>query len=161
MQEPFLDALSGLIPPQEAEAILREDLPPSQLNSTSDDYTDMTWHTPTARFYIARPALKAPTGQAYPAWVMNAMGGIPATIDPMIKVAAKTLAVSALRMLEDQTARQSAMDEFNLRTGGGVGGDKWIAPLCDYDPPVHFRWPEYVTTARGRDWTIPSTMPDA
>ena len=37
----------------------------------------------------------------------------------------------------------------------------WIAPLCDYDPPVNFRWPEYVTTPRGRDWWIPSAMPGA
>ncbi len=60
MEEPFIEELSRLISPQDAEAILRRDLPPSQLNSTSDDYTDMTWHAPTARFYVARPALKAP-----------------------------------------------------------------------------------------------------
>ncbi len=89
MSEPFIDEMSRLIDPQEAEAILRRDLPPSQLNSTSDDYTDMTWHAPTARFYVARPALRAPAGQAYPAWVMNALGGIPATIDPMVQTAAK------------------------------------------------------------------------
>ncbi|MGL4490249.1 MAG: amidohydrolase, partial [Rhizobiaceae bacterium] len=99
MAEPFLDECTRLIDPQSAEAILRRDLPPSQLNSTSDDYTDMTWHAPTARFYIARPALKAPVGKAYPAWVMNALGGIPATIDPMVQTAAKVLALSALRLL--------------------------------------------------------------
>ena len=53
-------------------------------------------------------------------------------------------------------ARDAAMDEFVTRTGGGIGGSNWIAPLCDYDPPINFRWPEYVTTARGRDWWIPS-----
>jgi len=58
MKEPFIDELSELIAPQEAESLLRESLPPNQLNSTSDDYTDMTWHVPTARFYIARPTLK-------------------------------------------------------------------------------------------------------
>ena len=62
MDEPFIDECEKLISPQEAEAILRRDLPPSQINSTSDDYTDMTWHAPTARFYVARPALKAPEG---------------------------------------------------------------------------------------------------
>ena len=31
-----------------------------------------------------------------------------------------------------------------------------IPPLCDYPPPIHFRWPEYVTTARGEDWWIPA-----
>jgi N-dimethylarginine dimethylaminohydrolase len=80
---------------------MRRDLPPSQTNSTSDDYTDMTWHAPTARFYVARPALKAPPGYAYPTWAMNALGGIPATIDPMVLCAAKTVALTALRLIQD------------------------------------------------------------
>ncbi|MDF1633483.1 amidohydrolase [Mycoplana sp. MJR14] len=157
MEQPFIDELELLVDPREAEAILRRDLPPSQLNSTSDDYTDMSWHAPLARFYVARPALKAPAGYRYPSWVMNALGGIPATIDPMVITAAKILASSALRLLEDEAARRAAMDEFLKRTGGGVGGSGWIAPLCDYDPPTGFRWPEYVTTPRGRDWWIPSS----
>lgn len=156
MDNPFIDEMEQLMAPQEAEAILRRDLPPSQLNSTSDDYTDMSWHAPLARFYIARPALKAPAGYRYPGWVMNALGGIPATIDPMVETASKVLALSALRLLEDETARKATMDEFKARTGGGVGGSQWIAPLCDYDPPISFRWPEYVTTARGREWWIPT-----
>src|SRR5437899_315391 len=49
-ENPFIDELERLISPQEAEAILRRDLPPSQTNSTSDDYTDMSWHAPTSRF---------------------------------------------------------------------------------------------------------------
>ena len=158
MAEPFIDEMSRLIEPEAAEAILRRDLPPSQTHSTSDDYTEMTWHAPTARFYVARPALMAPSGYAYPTWVMNALGGIPATIDPMVERAAEVLAVSALRLLEDPAARELAIEEFNDRTGGGTGGDRWMAPLCDYPPPIHFRWPEYVTTPRGRDWWIPSGM---
>jgi aminobenzoyl-glutamate utilization protein B len=161
MAEPFIDEMSQLIDPEAAEAILRHDLPPSQRNSTSDDYTDMTWHAPTARFYVARPALKPPSGKAYPAWVMNALGGIPATIDPMVQTAARILALSALRLLEDKPSRDAAMAEFVQRTGGGVGGKTWTAPLCDYPPPIHFRWPEYITTRRGQDWWIPSTMPGA
>ena len=153
MAQPFIDELTRLVPPQEAEAILRRDLPPSQISSTSDDYTDMCWHAPTARFYIARPALR---GGPYPAWVMNALGGIPATIDPMIRTASKVLAASALRLLEDKAARDAAMEEFKTRTGAAM-----IPPLCDYDPPIHFRWPEYVTTPRGHDWWIPASMPGA
>jgi aminobenzoyl-glutamate utilization protein B len=159
MGDPFIEECERLIDPIEAEAILRRNLPPSQRNSTSDDYTDMSWHAPLARFYIARPALKAPSGYRYPSWVMNALGGIPATIDPMVRTAAKVLSLSALRLFEDETARKAAMDEFKTRTGGGVGGSEWISPLCDYDPPIHFRWPEYVTTPRGRDWWIPSFEP--
>ena len=147
MDDPILLACETLIDPQEAEAILRRDLAPSQLNSTSDDYTDMTWHAPTARFYIARPALR---GGPYPAWAMNALGGIPATIDPMVQVAAKVLACSALRLLEDGDARASTMEEFTRRK---TQDD--TPPLCDYDPPINFKWPEYVETARGFDWHIP------
>jgi aminobenzoyl-glutamate utilization protein B len=160
MPEPFLEACEQLIEPQQAESILRHDLPDWQLNSTSDDYTDMTWHAPTARFYIARPALRAPHGFHYPAWVMNALGGIPETIDPMVLTASKVLALSALRMLQDNTARQAARKEFDTRTGGGIGGDQWVAPLCDYPPPIHFRWPEYVNTVRGREWWIPQMAVD-
>ncbi|OED46904.1 peptidase M20 [Rhodobacteraceae bacterium (ex Bugula neritina AB1)] len=154
--DPFIDALTRLQDPHEAEAILRRSLPPEQLHSTSDDYTDMCWHTPTARFYVARPALRAPSGSAIPAWAMNALGGIPATIDPMVQTAAKVCAASALRLLEDADARARAMDEFTQRTGGGIGGENWIPPLCDYEPPLNFRWPEYVTTPRGFDWWIPA-----
>jgi aminobenzoyl-glutamate utilization protein B len=153
--------MSRLLPPEDAEALLRRDLAPSQSHSTSDDYTEMCWHAPTARFYIARPALKLPPGVACPAWAMNALGGIPATIDPMVERAAEVLALSALRLLEDRDAREAAWEEFRARTGGGVGGTGWVPPLCDYDPPIHFRWPEYVTTPRGRDWWIPSAMPGA
>ena len=150
MREPFLPECQRLCAPQVAEQILRQDLPPSQINSTSDDYTDMTWHTPTARFYIARPALKAAPSGPYPPWVMNALGGIPATIDPMVTTAAKVLTVSALHLLQVPTARNRAMAEFKYRTGGGIGGSAWMPPLCDYDPPIDFNWPEYVETPRGR-----------
>ncbi len=147
MDDPLLEACAALIDPQEAEAILRRDLPPSQSNSTSDDYTDMTWHAPSARFYMARPALR---GGPYPAWAMNALGGISATIDPMVQAAAQVLAVSALRILEDEGARNSAMREFEDRKQVAD-----IPPLCDYEPPINFAWPEYVETPRGRDWHIP------
>ncbi len=146
---PILPACERLISPQDAEAILRESLPPNQRNSTSDDYTDMTWHTPTARFYMARPALK---GGPFPAWAMNALGGMPATIDPMVQAAASVLACSALRLLEDQGAREAAKTEFERRKA-----EHDIAPLCDYEPPIGFKWPEYVQTQRGLDWHIPTS----
>ena len=148
--DPILPACEALISPQDAEAILRESLPPNQRNSTSDDYTDMTWHTPTARFYVARPALK---GGPYPAWAMNALGGMPQTIDPMVQVAAKVLACSALRLLEDETTRTETQDEFERRKA-----EHDIPPLCDYPSPHEFKWPEYVQTSRGMDWHIPTKV---
>ena len=81
---------------------------------------------------------------------MNALGGISATIDPMVQSSASVLAVSALRLLEDPEARDSAMREFQKRKQATD-----IKPLCDYEPPIDFAWPEYAETARGRDWHIP------
>ena len=148
MDAPLIDECTALVDPWEAERRLREDLPPSQAHSTSDDYTDMSWHAPLARFYIARPALK---GGPYPPWAMNALGGIPATIDPTVETAAQVLALSALRLLQDETARDAAMAEFLRRREDGP-----IPPLCDYPPPVDLPWPEYIETARGRGWHIPT-----
>lgn len=155
MDKPFSPACENLIEPKDAEAILRKDLPPSQLNTTSDDYTDMTWHCPTSRFYVGRPILSAPNGYRYPDWVTTAMGGIPETIDPMIFSAGRTIAGTLIDLLADKKHLADAWKEFNERTDGGINGKQWIPPLCDYDPPINFRWPEYVKTERGEDWCIP------
>ena len=151
MAEPFIEACSTLMEPKEAEAILRRDMPPSQFNSTSDDYTDMCWHTPVARLYVGRAMLKSPKGFKYPAWAMNALGGMPATIDPTVICAAKTVGLTLLQLLTDNGLRERAWAEFEQRRA-----ENPIPPLCDYPPPIHFRWPEYVTTARGEEWWIPS-----
>ena len=88
---------------------------------------------------------------------MNALGGIPATIDPMVRLRCQDCcACRPCACWRTKAAREAAKDEFVDRTGGGIGGSNWIAPLCDYEPPIHFRWPEYVTTPRGRDWWIPT-----
>ncbi|MBT4932368.1 MAG: amidohydrolase [Rhodospirillaceae bacterium] len=156
MDMPYLEACENLIKPQEAEKLLRRDLPEWQTHSTSDDYTDMCWQAPTARLYIGRPMMKAPPGYRYPDWAMNALGGIPACIDPMILTAAKTIAMTLIDFLTEPGLIIAAREEFNKRTGGGIGGDKWIPPLCDYEPPLDFPWPEYITTARGEEWWIPA-----
>ncbi|KUF09301.1 peptidase M20 [Pseudoponticoccus marisrubri] len=148
-EAPLIEACTRLIDPEEAEAILRRDLPPAQRNSTSDDYTDMSWHCPTARIYIARPALR---GGPYPPWAMNALAGMPALIDPMVQVAGRVLARSALRILTDAPARAAAWEEFEERRAAAED----VPPLADYPPPIHLPWPEYVETRRGRDWHIPS-----
>ena len=132
-------------------------LSPDQTHFTSDDYTEYTWHCPTSRVYVGRPALAPrPDGAAYPAWVMNALGGLSPCIDPMIETAAKTIAGTIIDLVEDERLLAGAKAEFDQRTGGGVGGENWLAPLCDYDPPLKLRWPEYVTTARGTEWSIPA-----
>jgi aminobenzoyl-glutamate utilization protein B len=88
---------------------------------------------------------------------MNALGGIRECIDPMIFCASKTVGMTIVDLLTKPELLQQAKDEFLHRTGGGINGDKWIPPLCDYEPPIHFRWPEYVTTNRGKnEWVIPA-----
>ncbi|MDP9138152.1 MAG: amidohydrolase [Pseudomonadota bacterium] len=160
MARPFLKETEELITPQEAERKLRLDLPAWQTHSTSDDYTDMSWHAPTARFYIGRASLAAPAGFTYPDWVLNALGGIPATIDPTIRTAAKTIAGAILDLMTDAQTLAAARAEFNQRTGGGVGGATWEKPWCDYPPPVDFPWPRYFETPTSREWWIPETADD-
>ena len=160
MARPFLEETEQLITPQDAERKLRADIPAWQTHYTSDDYTDMSWHAPTARFYIGRPALAAPAGFAYPDWVLNALGGIPETIDPTIRSAAKTIAGTILDLMTDAETLAAARTEFNERTGGGVGGSNWEKPWCDYPPPIEFPWPRYFETPGGREWWIPETEDD-
>ena len=153
MGRPFLETTETLIDPRDAETGLRTLIPAWQEHFTSDDYTEYCWHAPTVRLYVARPTLASPEpGYRYPAWVMNALGGIRQTIDPMIECAAKTVGLTIVDLLTRPDLMDAARKEFLRRTGGGRNGEHWQAPLCDYPPPVHFRWPEYVTTARGTHW---------
>jgi len=158
MDKPFMRAIEETIEPEEAERRLRQSLPPSQLNSTSDDYTEYCWNAPTVRFYIGRPMLKAAPGVNYPDWVMNALGGIRSCIDPMIRTASKTIGGTIIDLMTRPDLLAAAKDEWRERTGGGIGGSKWMAPMLpkDFRVPNDFRWPEYVTTTRGQEWWIPA-----
>lgn len=158
MDEPLLESVRRLCPPEEAEAAVRAELPPWQLNYTSDDYVDYTWHTPTARLIVGRATLRSPAaGYQYPAWCWNAMGGYAPTIDPTVVSAARAIGASILDLLLNPGELTAARREFDERTGGGIGGSKWVPPLlpADFRPPVDLWWPEYVTTARGNEWVIP------
>ena len=155
-----MDWMRELCPPERAEAEIREVLPPWQKNYTSDDYVDYTWHTPTARLYIGRATLKPPTpGYQYPAWAWNALGGYAPSIDPTILCAARTIGATIIDLLTDPEGLAEARREFEERTGGGIGGSEWVAPLlpADFEPPIGFSWPEYVSTERGAEWVLPRT----
>ncbi|WP_409298149.1 amidohydrolase [Pseudomonas sp. KCJK8993] len=158
MERPFLPATEALIEPQECERQLRLQMPAWQKHLTSDDYPEYTWYCPTVRLLVARPMLSAPPGVVYPDWVSNALGGIRQTIDPMIEVAAKTIAATLVDLLTDEALLAAAKAEFVERTGGGIGGSRWQAPLLpkDFQVPHDFRWPEYISTARGEEWWIPA-----
>ena len=140
MDRPFLDECEQLVEPREAERLLREHLAPWQRNWTSDDYVEMTHYAPTVRFYVSRPALKpAPGRGAYPSWVMKALGGIPATIDPTIDVTSRTIAGTFLDLLLDADTLAAAKAEFEMRTAE----EPMPALLpAGFEPPIHLPWPD-------------------
>lgn len=159
-KQPFLDATRETITPWEAERALRRHLPPEQSNWTSDDYVEMTWYAPTARFYIARPTLATvPGSPAHPPWVMNALGGIAATIDPTIETAARVVAGTTLDLLRSPETLAAAAAEYQDRRM--VAGNLNALLPADFSAPTDLRWPEYVTTSRGREWWIPTTAGEA
>ena len=134
-------------------------MPAWQTHFAADDYVEYTWHAPTTRIHSTVPVLKAPnTSFGYPAWAHNALTGVPAAIDPGIFVGAKTVAATMMDVLTRPDVLARATDEFRQRTGGGVGGDKWVAPLLpkDFAPPIDLRWPEYIQTVRGEEWWLPT-----
>ncbi len=154
LEQPFLHECSHLLEPTEAERELRKQLPSWQRNFTSDDYTEMTHYAPTVRFYIARPALAPRSdGVEYPSWVMNALGGIHATIEPMILTASKTIAATLLDLFTSPETLASARVEWERRRASEPDA---LLP-ADFEAPTSFRWPEYVETARGREWWIPDS----
>jgi aminobenzoyl-glutamate utilization protein B len=157
--EPFPEILEELVDPRDGEAQLRAMLPSWQTNYTSDDYTDMTWHTPTVRLYVGRAALKAPApGVRVPHWCHCALGGLPAAMDPMFLTAGKVIATTGLDLMLDADALARCRTEFGQRTGGGIGGTKWVPPLLgkNFPAPIHYPWPEYIETERGREWMLPT-----
>jgi aminobenzoyl-glutamate utilization protein B len=159
MADPFVPSVTQLTPPEVHEQKLRAGLPSWQRHLSADDYVEYCWHAPTVRLLGARPRLRPPSpGHAYPTWTYNALGGLPAAVDPGMFVAAKTMALTLVDLATQPALLETAQAEFRERTGGGVGGSKWVGPLLprDFAPPVDLRWPEYVTTARGEEWCIPT-----
>jgi aminobenzoyl-glutamate utilization protein B len=154
--DPLAASMSSLMAPREAERRVRRALPAWQTHFTSDDYVEYTWHCPTVRLYIGRCALAGRDGMSVPAWAANALGALPACIDPTIATAATTVGLTLVDLLTEPALLRRATAEFRRRTGGGVGGTRWIAPLlpADFEPAIDLRWPEYVTTERGAGWWI-------
>ncbi len=164
MENPIPEVYTRLTTPQQYEADTRSLLPSWQKNFTSDDYVDYTWHAPTVRLFTGRPMLAAPEpGYHYPNWAYLALGGIAGLIDPGMLLASKTIAATALDLLTMPDELAKTKTEFDERTGGGVGGSNWVAPLLpeDFFPPIDLRWPEYISTPRGEEWWLPTPNPAA
>lgn len=149
-EKPFLSETEQLIAPQEAERILREHMPAWQRNWTSDDYVEMSHYAPLVRFYVSRPALApVPGAGQYPAWVMNALGGIPETIAPTIVTAGKTIAGTFLDLLTSPETLAAAKAEYDARTEA----DPMPALLpADFEAPIDLPWPDYAGTGERRHW---------
>ena len=158
MEDPFTEDCQRLLTPQEGEEILRRHLPDWMEHYSSDDYVEYMWHAPTARLYTAKATLRAVKDFRYPGWPRLAMTGERSTIESSILEGGKTLAISFVELLTEPGLLKVAWEEFNERTGGGIGGSKWVPPLlpADLDPPIDMRWPEYVKTERGEEWWIPT-----
>ncbi|WP_424811528.1 M20/M25/M40 family metallo-hydrolase [Roseococcus sp. YIM B11640] len=159
MPDPFIATVSELMPPEVFESRLRAGLPSWQKHLSADDYVEFCWHAPTVRLLAGRPRLRPPSsGHTYPNWAYTALSGLPSAIDPGMFVAAKTMALTLVDLATQPETLAKAQAEFRERTGGGVGGPGWVGPLlpADFDAPVDLRWPEYVTTARGEEWCIPT-----
>ncbi|GAA1856347.1 amidohydrolase [Brevibacterium marinum] len=148
---PFLPETERLIEPQEAERLLREQMPAWQRNWTSDDYVEMSHYAPLVRFYVSRPALAPAAGAGpYPAWVMNALGGMRETIAPTILTAGRTVAGTFLDLLTNPDILDEARTEFESRTAA----DPMPALLpVDFVPPIDLPWPDYRLERRsGERW---------
>ena len=159
MDDPFTAACQQLITPEDYEVEQRKTLEPWQMHFGADDYVDYTWHSPSVRMFTAKAVLKSTgPGYTYPHWASNAMAGYPATIDPMIFSGGKVIGATLVDLLTKPVELTRCRKEFEERTGGGIGGSKWVGPLLpkDFKAPVDMRWPEYVTTERGEEWWIPT-----
>ncbi|UFN48514.1 amidohydrolase [Roseomonas sp. OT10] len=160
--DPLLPEISVLQDPEEGERQLRRTLPEWQRNYTSDDYTEYTWHVPTVRLFVGRPMLRPlQPGFRYPDWARNAMGGVPAMMDPMICKAGEVIGSTLVGLMQNPCILGAARAEFAERTGGGHGGSRWVAPLlpAGFRPPIDWPWPEYVETVRGHGWNKPMLPP--
>ncbi len=76
----------------------------------------------------------------------------------MIYTGGKVIGTTLIDLLMNSGELARCQREFNERTGGGIRGSKWVAPLLpkDFKAPVDMRWPEYITTQRGEEWWIPT-----
>ena len=162
MDDPFIASVSQLTPPQEYEARMRASLPAWQkhlpptttMSSTAGTRRRCAFSPP------ARGCARRPPGYAYPAWTYNALGGLPAAIDPGMFVAAKTIALTLLDLAtqpEVLAARAGRVPRAHRRRRRRQGGSPRSAARLR--PPVDLRWPEYVTTARGEEWCFPDAEP--
>jgi aminobenzoyl-glutamate utilization protein B len=129
----------------------------------SDDYVDYQWTAPSTRLNTANAVLLNPNpNKPLPPWTRLALNGYSPCIDPGIITASKTLGITIIDLILNPPELTKAKEEFAERTGGGIGGTKWVAPLLhkDFYPPIDLPWPEYVSTQRGFEWSLTKPGPE-
>ena len=125
MDDPFTADNQRLTPPAEFEAIVRRSLPPGAVPYRCRRLRRLQLACADgAAVHHAAGAARPDDGYEYPAWCRNALGGLPAAIDPGLFIAAKTMAATFLDLLAHPEMLERAKAEFNERTGGGVGGSE-------------------------------------
>lgn len=154
-EEPFVDEALSIISPEDWDATQREALPPWQECVGADDYTEYTWHTPTVRFHTARPTLKVEPVMEH--WANNSLNGVPDAIDPTWMYGGQAIALLALDLIENRDLLSAAREEFLMRREAADVRYQSTLLSADFAPPHDLPWPQYVETARGYEWGVPTT----
>jgi aminobenzoyl-glutamate utilization protein B len=163
MEEPLTEACQTIAPIDYTDKDIRYKFPAWVTTQGSDDYVDYQWTAPSTRLNTANAGLRNPDpNKPLPQWTRLAMNGYSPCIDPGIVTAAKTIGITIVDLITHPGELAQAKKEFDERTGGGVGGSKWVAPLLpkDFYPPIDLPWPEYVTTQRGFEWSLTKPGPE-
>ena len=163
MEDPLTKACQEIAPVDASDKRIRYLFPNWVETQGSDDYVDYQWTAPSTRLYTANAVLERPDPEyTYPDWARYAMNGYAACVNPSIICAAKTIGATIVDLITKPSDLFAAKQEFVERTGGGIGGSKWIPPLLpkDFYPPIDLPWPEYVTTQRGFEWSLTKPGPE-
>jgi aminobenzoyl-glutamate utilization protein B len=163
MDDPLTKGCQEIAPLESSDEDIQHQFPNWVQTQGSDDYVDYQWTAPSTRLFTANAILRNPNpNKPLPPWVRWAMNGHTPSILPGIITAAKTIGITIVDLLTDTTGLTRAKKEFIERTGGGVGGSKWVPPLLpkDFYPPIDLPWPEYVSTQRGFEWSLTKPGPE-
>jgi aminobenzoyl-glutamate utilization protein B len=163
MDDPFTEACQSVQPIDYIDKDIRYMFPQWVETQGSDDYVDYQWTAPSTRLNTANASLRNPDpNRPLPAWTSYALNGYSACVDPGVATASKTIGATIVDLLTHPEDLAAARKEFVERTGGGVGGSKWVPPLLprDFYPPIDLPWPEYVTTQRGFEWSLTKPGPE-
>jgi aminobenzoyl-glutamate utilization protein B len=162
MDDPFTETCQKISPIDYVDNDIKYQFPQWVKTQGSDDYVDYQWTAPSTRLNTANAILKNPNpDKPLPMWTRFALNGYSPCVNPGIMTASKTLGATIVDIMTNPNDLSEAIKEFEKRTGGGINGSKWVAPLLpkDFYPPIDLPWPEYVTTQRGYEWSLTKPGP--